>query len=81
VNAEHASKILMFRPTCWDYREGWHRPGKESDAARRLDRGSCDSMDAQEIARNTGSPPPGGGVGPPTGSTQIRRVGIPLAPG
>jgi len=24
----------MSRPTYWDYREGWHRPGVKSDAAR-----------------------------------------------
>ena len=32
MNAEHASKILMSRPTFWDYREGCYRPGVMSDA-------------------------------------------------
>ncbi len=63
VNAEQASKRVMWEPTRTEIRG---RPpslgdtGERQNARLRSHRGNGDGMPAQEIKRNTGSPSGGG---------------------
>ena len=69
VNAEQASKAVMWEPTRRHNGEGRRRWGTgghtpRSDPNQRSHRGSGDGMSAEEIRRNTGSPRRSGRVTP-----------------
>jgi len=56
VNVEQASKEIMRKPTCPDFREGRCRWEMMSDTTSESAGVSDDGMYAQETGRNTGSP-------------------------
>ena len=57
VNAEQASKRIMWEPTRREYGEGRRRWGRgRANEPQRSHRGNGDGMSAEEIRRNTGSP-------------------------
>jgi hypothetical protein len=57
VNAEQASKRVMWKPTRLSYGEGRRRQGEErATLPSRFHRGIGDGMRDTEIDRNTGSP-------------------------